>query len=305
MTQKVDLMSQNSSHEALLLIGHGSRDGAGVAEYYQFAEHLAGYLHLPVYPCFLEFAGPPIVAGIRACIEAGAGRIVALPLFLGPAGHQKNDVPTIINWAKSHWPAVEFHYGAPLGAHYGLVAALAERAQETIAAHPTTIPASETAILVVGRGSRDPDSNSDVYKIARMLWEGRDYGWVEAAFYSLTPPNLAEGVERCRRLGARRVVALPYLLFTGRIGRRLAEQAQAAQLHYPDLEILTAQHLGHHPGVLAVVEQRYREALAGSAAMSCDLCKYRHRFAGFEDEYGLPQISDHHHGLRGVAHHHE
>jgi sirohydrochlorin cobaltochelatase len=70
------------------------------------------------------------------------------------------------------------------------------------------------------------------------------------------------------------------------------------------VEILTAEHLGAHPGVIEAVLYRFEQVLDGSAAMTCDLCKYRHQFAGFEAEFGLPQSSDHAHGLRGVPHGH-
>lgn len=297
-------LTQNFQSDALLLIGHGSRDTEAIAEYYQFADVLAGRLHLPVYPCFLEFADPPIVEGIRTCVEAGARQVVALPLFLGPAGHQKNDVPAILNWAKIQWPQVQFKYGTPLGAQPQIISVLAQRSEEAIAASQTHIPPAETALLVVGRGSRDPDSNSDVYKIARLLWEGRNYGWVETAFYSLTTPDVPAMLERCLRLGARRVVVLPYLLFTGAICQRIGDQARTVQAAHPQMEILVAEHLNEHPEVLEAVVYRYQEVLEGTAAMTCDLCKYRHRLTGFEDEYGMAQASDHHHGLRGVPHSH-
>lgn len=285
--------------DTLLLIGHGSQDPESIAEYHQFARRLSERLGMPVQPCFLEFADPPIAAGIEACVAAGAGRVVALPLFLGPAGHQKNDVPALLNWARVRWPAIRFDYGTPLGAQYPIVAALAQRATEATRAAPA-ITNGETALLLVGRGSRDPDSNSEVQKIARLLWEGRDYGWVEAAFHSLTGPDVSQGIERCVRLGARRVVVLPYLLFIGRIAAQIEAQTRAARARYPDVEILVGAHLGDHDGVIEAVAQRYEEALAGTAAMTCDLCKYRRPMTGFEDEYGLPQLSDHHHGMRGV-----
>ncbi|HXV43815.1 MAG TPA: sirohydrochlorin chelatase [Anaerolineae bacterium] len=297
-------MLQNSKGEAVLLIGHGSQDTEAISEYHQFAEKLADQLQRPVYSCFLEFADPPIAEGIRACVEAGGRRVVALPLFLGPAGHQKNDVPAIINWAKTQWPQVRFQYGVPLGAQPQIISALARRTEEAIAARPTTISANETALVVVGRGSRDPDSNAEVYKIARMLWEGRNYGWVEVAFYSLTTPNIGATIERCVRLGARRIVVLPYLLFTGVICHRTGEQARAAQARHPEVEIVVAGYLGSQPEIIEAVKYRYQEVVEGTATMTCDLCKYRHRLAGFEAEHGLPQTSDHHHGLRGVPHSH-
>jgi sirohydrochlorin cobaltochelatase len=290
--------------DALLLIGHGSRDAEAIDEYRQFAAALGDRLRLPVFPCFLEFADPPIVEGIRACVEAGAKQVVALPLFLGPAGHQKNDVPTILNWARQQWPQVSFKYGTPLGPQPQIINSLAQRANEAMAACSTPIPAQETALILTGRGSRDPDSNSDLFKIARMLWEGRQYRSVEAAFYDLAQPDLESVIERCVRLGARRIISLPYLLFTGRIHRRLEARVLASQARYPAVEIMTAGHLGHHPEVLEAVIYRYQQVLEGTAAMTCDLCKYRHPLAGFEHEHGLPQTSDHAHGLRGAPHSH-
>jgi sirohydrochlorin cobaltochelatase len=111
-------------------------------------------------------------------------------------------------------------------------------------------------------------------------------------------------IERCVRLGARRIVSLPYLLFTGQIRQRLEERVRATQSLYPAVEIITAGHLGNHPEVIEAVAYRYQQVLEGTAAMTCDLCKYRHRLAGFEAELGLPQTSDHAHGLRGLPHDH-
>lgn len=289
---------------SLLLIGHGSRDEAAVTEYYTFAEALEEKLAVPVQACFLEFADPAIVDGIRTLVEVQkAEKVIALPLFLGPAGHQKNDVPTIINWAKQNYSETEFTYGAPIGAHYGIVQTMAKRIQQAIQLSAHAVADEETAILVVGRGSRDPDSNSEVYKVSRLLWEGRSYGWVETCFYALTKPDIAVGIERCVRLGAKRVIVLPYLLFTGLILQRTEAQVHELVKSYPDIEIIIGGHLGVHDAVLDAAAQRYQEALDGDAAMSCDLCKYRHKFAGFENEFGMPQTSDHHHGLRGVHDH--
>ncbi len=293
---------------ALVLVGHGSRDPEGVAQYVRFARAVAARLAVPVYPCFLELADPPIAVALEQAVSQGATHVAVVPLFLGPAGHQKNDVPALLAWARATWPDVTFVYGTPLGPHGLLVEALADRVRCAERDTPTHVSADETAVLVVGRGSRDPDSNSDLFKVARLLWEGRDYRWVEVAFYSLTGPRVADGLARCVQLGARRVIVAPFLLFTGGIHKGTVAQAREAVARYPGVELLCADPLGDHEGVLAVVAQRYREALEGTAAMTCDLCKYRHRLTGFEHEHGQPQTSDHHHGLRGVdgvhVHHH-
>ncbi|MDQ7029546.1 MAG: sirohydrochlorin chelatase [Ardenticatenia bacterium] len=192
---------------ALVLVGHGSRDPEGVAQYTHFARAVAARLNVAVYPCFLELADPPIASAPEQAVQGGATHVVVMPLFLGPAGHQKNDVPALLTWARATWPDVTFVYGVPLGPHGLIVEAMADRVRDAErSASSARVSPRETAVLVVGRGSRDPDSNSDVFKVARLLWEGRDYRWVEVAFYSLTGPSVAEGIERCARLGARRVI---------------------------------------------------------------------------------------------------
>lgn len=289
--------------DRILLIGHGSPDADGNAEYMQFAHDLGVHLGVTVQPCFLELAAPSIAAGIGQCVAAGAQRLAVLPLFLGAAGHQKNDVPSLLSQAHAHYPEVALHYGTPIGAQYQLVRVLEQRATEALARSTSGIARHDTALLLAARGSSDPDSNSEVFKLARLLYEGRGYGWVEVAFQKVTPPHIAQGIERCIRLGARRIVVLPYLLFTGFVQHDIRQQAQAAQAAHPAVEILVGACLFPHAALTDAVAQRYHDLVAGTAAMTCDLCKYRHPMAGFEHDHGQPQTShhhDHHH-----HHHHE
>lgn len=295
-------MNTSQSERQILLIGHGSQIEAATHEFNQLAEQLSNYLQMPVNTCFLEFAEPPIIDGIRACVEQGAQEIVALPLFLGPAGHQKNDVPAVINWARREWREVLFLYGIPLGVQYHMVSVLEERLSKIVDADPTLIP-EETAVIVGGRGSHDPDSNGEVAKLARLLYEGRNFGWVEPAYFSLTGPSIPQMIERCAAMGAKRVIVLPYLLFTGKIYEKMVEQAHEAGIKV-DILVETASYLFPHDGLIQSIAQRYAEAVTGTANMTCDLCKYRNKFTGFENEFGLPQTSDASHGLRGVSHTH-
>lgn len=303
-------MNQHQPHpphppiDRILLVGHGSPHAAGNAEYMQFADALETRLARPVQPCFLELAEPSITDGIRLCAEAGAQHIAVLPLFLGPAGHQKNDVPVLIAQARATYPTLTLRYGTPIGAQYQLVRILAQRATEARAYHPAAIPPHETALLLAARGSSDPDSNAEVYKLARMLYEGRDYLTVEVAFQKVAAPNITQGITRCVRLGARRIIVLPYLLFTGFVRHDIEQQAQAAQRAYPATEIMVGDHLFPHPELIEAVAQRYQELVDGTATMTCDLCKYRHRMTGFEHDYGKPQMTHHHaHHAHAHAHH--
>jgi sirohydrochlorin ferrochelatase len=145
------------------------------------------------------------------------------------------------------------------------------------------------AVLVVGRGSTDPDANADVCKTARLLWEGRAFTFTETAFVSLARPSVTEGLERCRLLGARRIVVARYFLFPGVLPDRVAEQAEDYARAHPELEIRTADGLGDCPEIAALVAERYQEALTGDIRMNCDMCMYRTALPGFEHLVGAPQ----------------
>ena len=179
-------------------------------------------------------------------------------------------------------PRFELEYHSLLGPHPALIDLLAAR----IAAVAGDTP---PAVLLVGRGSTDPDANADVVKTARLLWEGRDYPLAETAFVSLARPDVAEGLERCRLLGARRIVVARYFLFPGVLPDRVAEQSAAYAAAHPELEIACAGVLGDCDEIAALVWERYHEALAGDIRMNCDVCVYRIAMPGFEHRVGEPQ----------------
>ena len=160
---------------------------------------------------------------------------------------------------------------------------------------------TRTAVLLVGRGSTDPDANSDVAKVARLFWEGRNFATVEVAFAGLTGPTVEVGLTRCLRLGCHSIVVLPYFLFTGILVKRIVQQARAFATVHPHLDVRCGEHLGVHPQLLDALTLRYRELLDGPTTMTCDCCKHRVRLPGFEGEVGAPAVTDHHHGLRSRA----
>ena len=289
--------------ETILLIGHGTRDPRGARELHAFADAVAVASRLrgeprSVLACFLELADPPIIAAVEQAVAAGVHRLVAVPLLLQAAGHMKNDIPTALNWARARYPAVQIAYGTPLGVRAEVLTALEQRLAAVEEGLPS-LPAAETAVLLVERGSSDPDANANVFKVARLLWEGRGGGLVETCFWSITGPNLAEGLRRCAALGARRIIVLPYFLFQGVLLQRIAAMVEEHRALLAGIELRVAPHLGTHPALVDLVLQRAREAAAGEARSNCDLCKYRVVMPGFVHDQGRPQGSDHAHGLRG------
>jgi sirohydrochlorin cobaltochelatase len=266
----------------LLLAAHGTRDAAGVAAFTAFAERMAklGAIHqTDVAGGFIELSDPPLSEAVAELADLGHNHVVAVPLMLVAAGHAKGDVPASLARERDRHPGLGWHYGRPLGPHPVLLDLLSRR----IAA-----VGESPAVLVVGRGSTDPDANADVVKVARLLWEGRDYPLVEAAFVSLTWPSVSEGLDRCLALGARRIVVARYFLFPGVLPDRVAGQAAAWALAHPDVDVRVSDVIGDCDELAGLVWDRYTEAISGNFRMNCDTCVYRVALPGFEDRVGAP-----------------
>jgi sirohydrochlorin ferrochelatase len=242
---------------SLLVIGHGSRDPGGVAEYWRFVDLVTRATDIPVGGGFIELSEPDLDTAIDKLVADGAEHVVAVPLVLLGAGHMKLDGPAALTRARQRHAHVRFDYGRALGIHPLVLDLAADR-----------IPRETDAVVVVGRGSSDPDANADLYKISRLLQDATGVAVVEPAFVSLADPRVPVAVERCRRLGADRVAVVPYFLFTGVLVERIGDQAGAAgATAYP--------HLGDDARLVDLVLERYREALDGETRMNCDGCKYR------------------------------
>jgi sirohydrochlorin ferrochelatase len=278
---------------ALLLVGHGSRSAAGVNAYWELADVVRREAPTLEVGCgFIELAEPDFDTAIEGLVAAGATSVVAVPLVLLGAGHLKNDGPAALARGRQHHPTVEFAYGRDLGIHPSVL----EVAEERIRAATTGWPADgATAVVVVSRGSSDPDANADLCKVARLLWDSRGLGLVEPAFVSLAPPSVPETLERCRRLGAERIAVVPYFLFTGVLVDRIAAQAADWAASHPEVDVRMGAELGPDPRLARLVLDRYAEAVAGDVRMNCDCCTYRTALPGYEHRVGEPIPIHHHH----------
>ncbi|MGB0683802.1 MAG: sirohydrochlorin chelatase [Magnetovibrionaceae bacterium] len=293
----------------VMVCGHGSRDEGAVREFEAVAEGIKA--RLPQYPVesgFLEFATPIIRDGLDKLVEGGVNRILAVPGMLFAAGHAKNDIPSVLNRYATETDGLTIHYGRELGIDLKLVRAAGDRIREALEADDSAIPMEETILVVVGRGASDPDANSNVAKVMRMLWEGLGFAWGEVAYSGVTFPLVEPALEHVSRLGYKRIVVFPYFLFTGILVQRIYDHTDLVAERHPDITFVKAGYLNDHPLVLDAFAERVTEILDGENNMNCALCKYREQALGFEDEVGLKQESHHHHveGIgTGDGHYHE
>ena len=285
----------------VMLCGHGSRDPAAIAEFGAVARKLRE--RLPAYDVewgFLEFARPIIRDGLDRLYARGRRRILAVPGMLFAAGHAKNDIPSVLNRYQTEHAGLAIEYGRDLGVDAKMMRAAAASIEEALACAGNHVSRHDTLLMVAGRGTSDPDANSNIAKVMRMLWEGFGFGWGEACYSGVTFPLVEPALEHAARLGHRRIVVFPYFLFTGVLVKRIYAHTDLVAARHPDIEFVKARYLNDHPLVLDAFCERIGEILAGTGNMNCQLCKYRVRLLGFEDEVGLPQESHHHH-VEGIG----
>ena len=289
-------MTQTSSvPPAVLLIGHGTRRAAGVAEFHRLAEQIREAL--PNRTClagFLELVEPDVPTALEQLRQQGFRRIIALPALLLAAGHIKNDIPAILNAFQAQHPEMRITLGADLGIHPHLLQVARERIESCEADFGPDYERRETLLMVIGRGGSDPDANSSVSKITRMLWEGMGFGWAETAYTAVAAPLMADALERTHRLGFQRVMVFPYLLFTGRLVEQVRATVADYQRRHPEVKAIVASYLNAHPLVVATFLERLAETERGEARMNCQFCPYRTSIVGREDWQGAPQTGHDH-----------
>ena len=213
--------------------------------------------------------------------------------MLFAAGHAKNDIPAVLNKYSAE-NGLNIQYGRELGLNSLMIGAAGARVDEIIKKNPV-FPASETLLVVAGRGSSDPDANSNVCKITRMLVEGFGFGWGETVFSGVTFPLVEPGLRHSLKLGFKRIILLPYFLFSGVLVNRVRDHALRVANESSDVQFLNASYLSDQDLVIDTFMERIHEVLNGENFMNCALCKYRSNLLGFESEVGHEQVSHHDH----------
>lgn len=284
----------------VMICGHGSRDDGAMREFAAMVERLKPRLPYPVEYGYLEFARPIIRDGLDKLVQQGVTKILAQPAMLFAAGHVKNDLPWELNTFASERDGVSIDYGRDLAIDLKLIEASKARIEMAEARAKTKIDRSDTCLLVVGRGTNDPDANSNVSKVMRMLWEGMGFGWGAVAYSGVAHPRVNAALARLTRMGFKRVIVFPYFLFTGILVNRIYEQTDEIAALAPDIEFIKADYLNDHPLVLEAFLERIGEIQTGLNVMNCRVCKYRTQIIGYEADVGAVQAGHHLH-VRGIG----
>ncbi len=259
-----------------LLVGHGSRETVGTTEFLEVArevarrrgEHLAS--PVAVEPCFLEFAEPTIAQSFHRLVNQGVRRVVVVPVLLFAAGHAKRDIPEAVAAVAAEYPTVRVEQISHLGCSPDLLALSQHRyCQATEASLAEEAPPTNTSgivgktlLILVGRGSFDPDAIAEMHEYARQLASSLQAtqsdcpSEVEVAFVAMAQPAL-EAVLATAALGAyERIVVQPHLLFGGVLVERITSIVAEFAGQFPRIKWVVSGHLGPAPQVASALLSR-------------------------------------------------
>jgi sirohydrochlorin ferrochelatase len=257
-------------------------------------------------PAYIELTEPLLDEGIDA-LGPEAESVTVVPLSLFAAGHVKNDIPLFVQYGRQAYPETDFHYGSNLGARPEMIEMVADRieaATADIEADPTD---DDVAVVFVARGSSDPDANSEAYRLARLVYEGRPYSRVETAFIGITEPHLDQVMAEVTRHDPDAVVVMPYMLGDGVLNQRIADTVAEYDADHEDVEATKTDVLGVDERLIRALEHRVMEARQGAVSMSCDQCIYKVTLEDYAEEVGGEQAFVHslEHTLAHVSDEHE
>jgi len=117
-----------------------------------------------------------------------------------------------------------------------------------------------SATLLIAHGSRRPEANADLARLAEMIRPHLPGERVEIAYLELAEPTIPQGLSRCVDGGATRVRMLPYFLSAGAHVTQDLEQVRAEfASRYPQTTFQLCGPLGLHPRIVDIVLDRLRE----------------------------------------------
>ncbi|KMK76057.1 sirohydrochlorin chelatase [Alkalihalobacillus pseudalcaliphilus] len=255
--------------QAILYVGHGSRVKEGNEQLRAFVHKVQNlFSHIPIQEIgFIELESPTIREGLKACVVQGATKITVIPILLLSAGHAKQDIPDELSDFQDEYPNVRIRYGRPIGVEKGVIRILQDRLETVnipkLNQKPLQTERLPQTVLLIGRGSSDPDANSDLCKIARLLWEFTPVKQVEVCFLAATEPTLEEGIEKILRSETEKLILLPYLLFTGVLMKSLEQKKKVIESQGRK-QVKLADYLGFDHQLVPIISKRVEEVLEES-----------------------------------------
>lgn len=255
------------AHTGVLLVGHGTRDPNGTRQFFELSDRLSDSLPgIPMEAALLEFQQPTIPEAWDSLHRRGVRHVHVAPLLLFAAGHAKQDIPDEIGSCQESTPGMTFDQSRPLSRHAAILELVESRVRDSLTQIPS--PPERIAIVMVGRGNRDPCAQADMRVMTEIIRKRVSVETTTTAFYAMAQPALPgvlASVASTERYD--QIIVYPHLLFEGRLLEAIKRQVSEAAEQFPWTQFRLAEHLG--PDRLVALAIRGRIEQASATGVEC------------------------------------
>ncbi|MEQ1827637.1 MAG: sirohydrochlorin chelatase [Pirellula sp.] len=256
-------------HGALLVVGHGTRNQLGAAQFLNLVGQMKAKAREAVIDgCFLELAEPNIQQAIEAMRVRGIEKLLVVPVLLFSASHAQSDIPdAVIHAATVHGMQV-IGQTDPLGTHPSLLSLSSTRYQELVALGrsarcPTNacarvqcndgnceasgVSLGRIGLAMVGRGTSNELALAHMRTLTELRVRNQPIEHFETGFFAGGKPDVDTLFDLADRWPCDTVVVQPHLLFEGELIDQLRNKVLERRLQQSDRNWLIARTLGADP----------------------------------------------------------
>lgn len=114
------------------------------------------------------------------------------------------------------------------------------------------------ALLIVDRGSREPDVRLELKDICAIAKRKAKYDYTNYCFLEVVPPFIEEGIRKCVDNGADFITIVPYFLYPGlKLKDSVKQSAKICQIK--NLRMVITKPLSYHTTITDVVIDRIQQ----------------------------------------------
>ncbi len=128
------------------------------------------------------------------------------------------------------------------------------------------------ALLLIDRGSREPEAKEELAQLCTMIRDESEYTYVDHCFLEVIPPYIEEGINKCISNNVDSITVMPYFLYPG---MKLKDSVKkTARICYDrKIKVVITKPLSYHSTLESLIRDRIRFAREKhSVLLSNDKC---------------------------------
>ncbi|MCY2975375.1 MAG: sirohydrochlorin chelatase [Planctomycetota bacterium] len=269
----------------ILVVGHGTRNAAGVQELIDLVGSMRDRLpeSVPIEASFLELANPTIDHAVEKLQALGCEKLLVIPILLFSAAHAREDIPDAVRSAVESRSIEVAAQSTSLGTEEAALKLSQERFMAALKCRNREgclrasacdiatqcmggfLPAgqsvkpvvgclenqqdSRVGLAMVGRGTSDLVARGHMLELTRLRVEASPLpiSWVETGFFAGGSPTVEELLKEAEASDSDCIVVQPHLLFEGQLSVQLRAMVDTYRLAGSKKRWLVAPTLGADP----------------------------------------------------------